>query len=103
MTPAEAIALITQAGPICKAHGISRIKIGELELEFQASQPVDEKLLGKFYDKFMGSMPTDSEVLFHSAPGELEPPPPEPPLPQTARGRNKMQFTPTDKPRRNGQ
>lgn len=70
MTPGDAAALLETVGPICRKHGIIRLKIEELEVEFAAAEkPVAAKELEKLAEAFAKSVPSEEEVLFHSAPG----------------------------------
>lgn len=62
-------ALIDSLAPLCRKHGIRRLRVGDVEIEFGPDTAIDEKKLREFARMLDKGMPTDDEVLFHSAPG----------------------------------
>lgn len=71
--------LIAAVGPACKEHGIRRLRVGEIEMEFGGGAPViDPKSVKQFQEFMEQGMPTDGDVLGWSAPGGLDSPPPAP-------------------------
>jgi len=74
--------------PVCKAEGIRRIRVGELELEFGGSG-VTAQDVAAFTQAFDGAEPTDEDVLNWND-GSYVPSwerKPATPAPKTARGR----------------
>lgn len=68
MSPAETEALIKALAPVCKAQGIRRIRVGELELEFGGSAP-DAAAVAAFAKMFETGQPTEEDMLNWSSPG----------------------------------
>lgn len=83
-----AAALIRALAPVCREHGIRRIKVGDVEIEFGGTA-VDPKAIQEFQRAFDQGMPTEEDLLHYSEPGYVpswnREPPPE--TPKTARGR----------------
>ncbi len=105
MNPTDAIALIIELAPLAKAHGIRKFKLGELEVEYAPSKadPTELQSFNRLMDK---GLPTEAQVLFHSSPygiptdEEMELLQPKVELPKSVRGRRKMQFSPTETPKK---
>jgi hypothetical protein len=87
MTNSELVSLID----LCRKQGVRRVKIGDVELEFGAERQIDPEEIRQFSRIMDQGVPTDDEVLFHSAPGYEPPAKPEPALPKTTRQRNSVQ------------
>jgi len=63
-------ALIEEVAPRCKKHGIRRIRIEDIEMEFGPStERVTSAEIEKIAAELEKNMPTDEQILFHSAPG----------------------------------
>lgn len=80
MTPDEALKLVKQLAPVCKAEGIKRFRLGELEVEFGGSD-ADAAAVRKFQEAFSGGVVTDEDALRWSEPGYVpssERPPADP-------------------------
>lgn len=73
-TPQE---LIEELAPICRHHGIKRIRVGDIEIEFGTAD-VDPTKLKEFQRSLDQGVPTDDEVLNWSAPGFVPPEQPGP-------------------------
>lgn len=86
MTGAEAVALVEQLAPACRKYGVRRVRVGEVELEFQFDD-VDGGEVKKFQQFMEQGVPTDDEALNWSAPGYV--PPPAPDAPPQGRGRRR--------------
>jgi hypothetical protein len=68
MTAEESALLVSTLAPLCKQHGVRRVKIADFEMEFGggAPTPAEMKEFGKMLDK---SEVSDMDVLMHSSPG----------------------------------
>lgn len=80
MNVADPVALINSLAPACKQHGIRRVRVGDIEIEFGPGGQVDETMMKKFHSMIEKGLPTDEEALFWSAPGgpERKPEPEKP-------------------------
>lgn len=69
--------LIELLGPLCHQHGIHRIKVGDIEVEFNPPRPPQVKIGPKEMEemsrRFAAGEPTDEELLLHSSPGYVPP------------------------------
>lgn len=71
MTPAEYGALIEVAALAAKKHGLTRIKVSDIELDFAApSTPGFDLKAAEAFKRFMEQgVPTEEDILMHSAAG----------------------------------
>lgn len=70
--------LIETLGPVCEEHGVHRIKVGDVEIEFdppapQKMKPLDAKMMDELSKRFAAGEPTDEETLLMSSPGYIPP------------------------------
>jgi hypothetical protein len=89
----DVLLLLERVGPVCKRLGVSKLRVGDIELDFGSNPAVGDvsdaqmKAFRTELEKLEKSMPSEEDVLFHSAPGMPPPKGPEPELPKTVRGR----------------
>lgn len=69
MNGVETLQLLELIAPVCRKHGISRLSVGGLEMEFTpVAEKPDPKAMLEMAALLEKSMPSDEEVLYHSAP-----------------------------------
>jgi hypothetical protein len=93
VTPAEARAIVQELVPLCKQLGVSRLRVGDIEVELAApgTGAVDASMVQAFSNTLNKGMPSEEDLMFWSAPGGPMPRPDDAPAPaeppKTARGR----------------
>jgi hypothetical protein len=73
VTPEETVAMIEQLGPACRKHGVRKVRVGDVEVEFAGPGGVDGDVIKKFQQFLEQGLPTDEEALSWSAPGWAPP------------------------------
>lgn len=85
MTPAEYGALIEAVAAAAKKHGLTRVKVGDVELDFSpAPAPGFDLKAAEAFKRFMEQgVPTEEDILMHSVAGYVptdeQPRAPKPP------------------------
>ncbi len=72
MTVGECMGMVEALAPVCRKHGIKRVAVSAdgVEMEFEApTSQVSEDVMAKFAQQLEQSMPSEEEILYHSAPG----------------------------------